>query len=159
MRDDPSASRMEIPVATRVEQESGIEWKPVPLGDPGRPAFEAQMRPRGITPASDRAPRLKGKPRRASLGEVLLAGLRRVWYGPPPEPLTDDELRFILRPVEEDDGAPERVPPDDPARLAWEAELRAIGVTPARKWNFPEREPIRRPGLWKRIKYRIGLGW
>jgi hypothetical protein len=40
---------------------------------------------------------------------------------------------------------PELVPPDDPERLAYEAGLRAIGVTPARVWNFPVRKPIRRP--------------
>ncbi|HEX6038313.1 hypothetical protein [Longimicrobium sp.] len=92
--------------------------------------------------------------------EKIVDGLRRAWYGPDPEPLTDEEMRMIMRPRDdEDDGLPERVPPDDPERLAWEAELRAIGVRPARKWNFPVREPFRRPSLWERIKYRVSRGW
>lgn len=95
-----------------------------------------------------------------TLWEKLVDGVRRVWYGPHPEPLTDDEMRMIMRRVEEEvENLPERVPPDDPGRLAWEAELRAIGVRPARKWSFPNREPGRRPGLWQRIRYRISLGW
>jgi hypothetical protein len=39
-------------MATQVEQESGREWKPVPPGHPDRPAFEAEMRAMGITPAT-----------------------------------------------------------------------------------------------------------
>jgi hypothetical protein len=63
------------------------------------------------------------------------------------------------RAEEEFENLPERVPPDDPGRLAWEAELRAIGVRPAKKWSSPNREPRRRPSLWQRIRYRISLGW
>lgn len=87
-------------------------------------------------------------------------GVRRVWYGPAPEPLTDEEMRLIMRQVKEEvENLPERVPPDDPGRLAWEAELRAIGVRPAKKWSYPNRAPRRRPGFWQRIRYRISLGW
>jgi hypothetical protein len=96
---------------------------------------------------------------RRTLREKLADGVRRAWYGPAPAPLTDEEMRMIMRPGAEDDDLPERVPPDDPVRLAFEADLRAMGVSPAKKWNFPERAPIRRPGLWKRIRYRIRLGW
>jgi hypothetical protein len=96
---------------------------------------------------------------RRTLGEKLLDRFRRAWYGPDPGPLTDEELRMIRRPREEENDLPERVPPDDPARLAWEAELRAMGVRPAKKWSFPEHEPRRRPGVWERIRYRISLGW
>jgi hypothetical protein len=97
---------------------------------------------------------------RRTLWEKLVDGVRRAWYGPGPEPLTDEEMRLIMRGVEEEvDNLPERVPPDDPGRLAWEAELRAIGVRPAKKWSFPNREPRRRPTLWQRIRYRISLGW
>jgi hypothetical protein len=39
-------------MATRLEQESGIDWKPVPPGHPDRPAFEARMKALGITPAT-----------------------------------------------------------------------------------------------------------
>lgn len=97
---------------------------------------------------------------RRTLWEKLIDGLRRAWHGPAPEPLTDDEIRMITRQVEEEvENLPERVPPDDPGRLAWEAELRAIGVRPAKKWSYPTRAPRRRPGLWQRIRYRISLGW
>jgi hypothetical protein len=51
---------------------------------------------------------------------------------------------------------PERVPPDDAERLAYEAELRAIGVTPARVWNFPVRKPIRRPDWRDWVRNRLG---
>jgi hypothetical protein len=69
-------------------------------------------------------------------------------------------MRLIMRRAEEEvENLPERVPPDNPGRLAWEAELRAIGVRPAKKWSSPNREPRRRPGLWQRIRYRISLGW
>jgi hypothetical protein len=94
-----------------------------------------------------------------TLREKLVDGLRRVWYGPDPGPLTDEEMRMIMRPREDEDDLPERVPPDDPGRLAWEAELRAMGVRPAKKWNFPRRAPIKRPSVWEKIKYRISLGW
>lgn len=97
---------------------------------------------------------------RRTLREKLVDGFRRAWDGPDPEPLTDDEMRLIMRRAQEEvENLPERVPPDDPDRLAWEAELRAIGVRPAKKWSFANREPRRRPGLWQRIRYRISLGW
>lgn len=97
---------------------------------------------------------------RRTLREKVVDGLRRAWYGPEPEPLTDEEMRMIMGPRDdEDDGLPELVAPDAPERLAWEAELRAIGVRPAKKWNFPIREPIRRPNLLKRLAYRVSRGW
>lgn len=97
---------------------------------------------------------------RRTLWEKLMDGVRRAWDGPDPGPLTDEEMRLIMRRAEEEvENLPERVPPDDPGRLAWEAELRAIGVRPARKWSFANREPRRRPGLWQRIRYRVSLGW
>ena len=95
---------------------------------------------------------------RRTLAEKLRDALRRAWYGPDPGPLTNAEMAMIMRRVEEDD-RPELVPPDDPDRLAWEAELRAMGVTPARKWCASAGTPVRRPGLWAKIKYRISLGW
>lgn len=51
---------------------------------------------------------------------------------------------------------PERVSPDDPERLAWEAEMRAIGVTPAAVWNRPVRKPIRKPDWRDWIRNRLG---
>jgi hypothetical protein len=51
---------------------------------------------------------------------------------------------------------PERVPPDDPERLAFEAELRAMGIRPARVWNFPIRKPIRRPDWRDWLRYHLG---
>ena len=95
---------------------------------------------------------------RRTFREKLVDGLRRAWYGPPPAPLTEEDWRMITRPVDDDD-LPELVPPDDPHRLAYEAELRALGIRPAKKWNFPKRVPIRKPGLWERIRYRVSLGW
>jgi hypothetical protein len=50
---------------------------------------------------------------------------------------------------------PERVPPDDPERLAFEAELRAIGVTPAKVWNFPHRKPVPRPDWRHWVRYHL----
>lgn len=96
---------------------------------------------------------------RRTVRERLVDALRRVWYGPDPAPLTGEEMAMIMRPREDEDALPELVPPDDPERLAWEAELRAMGVRPATKWNFPQRPPRRKPGLLDRIKYRISLGW
>src|SRR4028119_320963 len=88
---------------------------------------------------------------RRTLWERLVDGFRRAWNGPDPGPLTDEEMRLIMRGVEEEvDHLPERGPPDDPGRLALEAELRAMGVRPAKKWSFPHRQPRRRPGLWQR---------
>jgi hypothetical protein len=83
--------------------------------------------------------------------------IRRVWDGPAPNPLTDEEMRMIMQP-REDDGVPELVPPDDPERLAWEAELRARGYTPARVWNWPERTRIPKATVWERLKYRLRGG-
>ena len=51
---------------------------------------------------------------------------------------------------------PETVPPDDPERLAFEAELRAAGITPAAVWNFPKRKPIRRPDWRDWLRYHLG---
>lgn len=70
---------------------------------------------------------------------------------------TDEE---VARQMAEERAAearlPERVLPYDPARLAWEAELRAIGVTPAKVWNFPARQPIRRPDWRDWVRNRLG---
>jgi hypothetical protein len=95
---------------------------------------------------------------RRTLFEKVRDALRRAWYGPDPGPLTDAEMAMIMC-VPDADDRPELVPPDDPDRLAWEAELRAIGVTPARKWSAPAGKPVRRLGFWGRIKYRVSLGW
>ena len=96
---------------------------------------------------------------RRTVRRRVVDGIRRIWEGPPPENLTEEEIRWIMRPRDdEDDGLPERVAPDDPDRLAWEAELRAMGITPAKKWNFPDRVPIRRPTLWERIEERFRRG-
>lgn len=51
---------------------------------------------------------------------------------------------------------PERLAPDHPERLAFEAELRAMGLTPAKVWNFPRRKPIRRPDWRDWVRYRLG---
>jgi hypothetical protein len=51
---------------------------------------------------------------------------------------------------------PERVPPNDPERLAFEAELRARGIRPAKVWNFPNRKPIRRPDWRDWLRYHLG---
>jgi len=70
---------------------------------------------------------------------------------------TDEEVereRANERAAEAD--LPERVAPDDPERLAFEAELRAIGVTPARVWNFPVRKPVRRPDWRDWVRNRLG---
>jgi hypothetical protein len=99
------------------------------------------------------------EPRR-TLWETIADAARRVRYGPPEDPLTDEEVEMILRRAkEESDALPELVPPDDPERLAWEAHLRSIGVRPAAKWAVPARKPLRRPSLWERIKYRVSRGW
>ena len=94
--------------------------------------------------------------RRRTLREILADGFRRAWYGPGPEPLANGDMRMILLPREDEDDLPERVPPDDPERLAWEAELRAKGYTPAKVWNWPERKRIPRATLWERLRYRLG---
>lgn len=70
---------------------------------------------------------------------------------------TDEEVaREIAAEREAEANLPERVPPDDPERLAWEAELRAIGVTPAKVWNFPHRKPLRKPDWRDWIRNRLG---
>lgn len=51
---------------------------------------------------------------------------------------------------------PERLPPDHPERLAFEAELRALGLTPAKVWNFPRRSRVRRPDWRDRLRYHLG---
>jgi hypothetical protein len=70
---------------------------------------------------------------------------------------TDEEVR---REIAEERAAevnlPERVPPDDPERLAWEAELQAIGVQPAKIWNFPVRKPLRKPDWRDWVRNRLG---
>jgi hypothetical protein len=98
-------------------------------------------------------------PYRRTFRERIVEGLRRVWDGPPEEPLTEEELRMIMQPPEEEEDLPELVSPADPERLAWEAHLRSIGVRPATKWNFPIREPIRRPSFWEKFRYRVSRGW
>jgi hypothetical protein len=148
-------------VATRTEEvQEARGWDPVPPGHPDRAAFEEKMRELGIRPATrweSRADsRVFSKP---GWRKWLMDAARRVWYGPPLEPLTDEEMRMIMRPREETYSQPERVPPDDPERLAWEAELRAKGYSPAKVWNWPERERIAKATLWERIKYRVSRGW
>ncbi len=98
-------------------------------------------------------------PCRRTFRERIVDGLRRIWDGPPEEPLSEKELRMIMQPPDEEDDLPELVSADDPERLAWEAHLRSIGVRPATKWNFPVREPIRRPSRWEKFKYRVSRGW
>lgn len=95
---------------------------------------------------------------RRPLAQKIRDAFRRVWYGPDPGPLTDAEMAMIMCRLGEDD-RPELVPPDDPDRLAWEVELRVIGVTPAKRWSAPAGKPVRKSGFWGRIKYRISLGW
>ena len=98
-------------------------------------------------------------PRRRTASERVVDSLRRVWNGPPAEPLSNEELRMIMQAPEGEEDLPELVPPDDPGRLAWEAHLRSVGVRPATMWNFPIREPLRRPSLWENIKHRVSRGW
>lgn len=70
---------------------------------------------------------------------------------------TDEEARReIAAEREAEANLPETVPPDDPDRLAWEAELRAKGYTPAKVWNFPIRKPIRIPGWRDRLRDALG---
>lgn len=70
---------------------------------------------------------------------------------------TDEELaREMEQERVVEDVPPERVPPDDPDRLAWEAELRALGITPAKLWNFPVRKPLRRPDWRDWLRERLG---
>lgn len=69
---------------------------------------------------------------------------------------TDEEAREWAEERKAEADLPERVSPDDPERLAWEAELRAIGVKPARVWNFPRRKPIRRPDWRDWLRARLG---
>lgn len=40
-------------MATQIDELERREWRPVPPGHPDRPAFEAEMRAMGITPATD----------------------------------------------------------------------------------------------------------
>jgi hypothetical protein len=58
--------------------------------------------------------------------------------------------------LEAEKNLPERVPPDDPERLAFEAELRAMGVRPAKVWNFPHRRPLRKPDWRDWLRYHLG---
>lgn len=118
------------------------------------------MRGLGIRPASDWRPPLDSAPSiKRRWRDRVMDAARRVWDGPPPEPLSDEEMQMIMRPVDDDGDLPERVPPDDPERLAWEAELRAKGIRPAQVWNWPERKRIPKPTVWERLKYRISRGW
>ena len=90
-----------------------------------------------------------------------LAGIRTDWRHRVLSRLlrlpTDEEVeREIAAELEAEANLPERVPPDNPERLAWEAELRAIGVTPAKVWNFPDRKPLRKPDWRDWIRNRLG---
>ncbi|HEX6373550.1 MAG TPA: hypothetical protein VF006_31785 [Longimicrobium sp.] len=49
------------------------------------------------------------------------------------------------------------VPPGHPDRPAFEAQMRAVGITPATDWNWPDREPVRRTGWWAWLRFRLGL--
>jgi hypothetical protein len=70
---------------------------------------------------------------------------------------TDEEVqREIAAERAAEANLPERVPPDDPERLAWEAELRAMGLRPAKIWDFPVRKPLRRPDWRDWIRNRLG---
>jgi hypothetical protein len=70
---------------------------------------------------------------------------------------TDEEVRReIAAERAAEANLPELVPPDDPGRLAWEAELRLIGVRPAKVWNYPIRTPIRRPDWRDWVRNRLG---
>ena len=48
------------------------------------------------------------------------------------------------------------MPPDHPVRMAWEAQLRAAGVRPARSWDWTPPPRVRKPGLLAKIRYRLG---
>jgi hypothetical protein len=96
----------------------------------------------------------------------------KIWRELPAEPRTDLRHRVLSRllrlPTDEEvkreiaeeraaeANLPELVPPDDPERLAWEAELRSIGVRPAKVWNYPIRKPIRRPDWRDWVRSRLG---
>lgn len=110
----------------------------------------------GLISREEREARMGEYLSRRTLREKLVHGLRRAWYGPDPEPLTDGEMRMLPRSRGDEDNLPERVLPDDPERLAWEAELRSKGYTPAKVWNWPERNRIPRATLWERLRYRLG---
>jgi hypothetical protein len=98
-------------------------------------------------------------PLRRPFRRVVSDALHRVWYRPPPEDLTEEEMRWIMRSRDdEDDSVPERVPPDNPDRLAWEAELRALGIRPAKKWSFPNRPPLPKITFWTRLQERFRRG-
>ncbi|HEX8391824.1 MAG TPA: hypothetical protein VF665_05630 [Longimicrobium sp.] len=51
---------------------------------------------------------------------------------------------------------PERVDRNDPQRLALEARLRSLGHRPAAVWNFPVRQPIRKPDWRDRLRAWLG---
>lgn len=131
-----------------------------PMMLPGHPLQEpAKGTAAGPPPALAVACAGRPEPRR-TLRDRIVDAARRVLYGPPEDPLTDDEIGMIMRRAHEEyDALPELVVPDDPERLAWEAHLRSIGVRPAAKWISPNRKPLPRSSLWERIKYRVSRGW
>lgn len=71
-------------------------------------------------------------------------------------PTREEVERELAEERSAEENLPERVPPDDPGRLAWEAQLRALGYTPAQVWNFPIRKPIRKPDWRHRVRDLLG---
>lgn len=139
-------------MASRIDDtEAGV----LPLSGADSEGPDLSLLVSGLLSAEEREAEVRRVRSLRTWREKLVDGLRGAWHGPDPGPLTDEELRAVMQPRPEEDALPERVPPDDPARLAWEAELRSIGVRPAAIWNFPDREPLPRPSVWERVKLRF----